>query len=185
MKLLVGLGNQGPKYEKNRHNVGFLFVHFLFESLLPSSHLKQEWKYDKYISAESSILETKENTLIFLKPQNYMNNSGISVGSITKKLNISSNNIIVIHDDLDIPLGKFKLSLGVGPKLHNGISSIEQHLKTTEFYRLRIGVDNRQETGNIPGESYVLLNFLEEEFKILNQTFQEISAQQQFGKLIE
>ena len=107
MKLFVGLGNPGPKYEKNRHNVGFLFVDFLFEHLLPSSRLKQEWKYDKYISAESSILESKEDTLIFLKPQNYMNNSGISVGSITKKMSISQENIIVIHDDLDIPLGSF------------------------------------------------------------------------------
>ena len=77
---------------------------------------------------------------------------------------IKNENLIIVHDDLDIPFGKFHIQFGVGPQLHNGLDSIEDHLKTKDFLRIRIGVDNRNSEQKIPGETYVLNDFTKEEF---------------------
>ena len=87
--------------------------------------------------------------------------------------------LFVAHDDLDIPLGKFKIQKGTGPKLHNGLESIENHLKNSDFYRIRIGVENRDPERRIPGEAYVLQNFTSNENAILNTTFPTIVSRLQ------
>lgn len=168
MILLVGLGNPGKKYKNNRHNVGYMFVDYLTESQNYNSKVK------------------------IIKTDCFMNHSGIFVKKISNIYHLTSNNLIIVHDDLDIPLGKFHIQFGVGPQLHNGLESIEQHLKTKDFWRMRIGVDNRSPKNNylmndrsqdnkspwIEGEKYSLQNFLPDEKKLLEtKIFPKIFAQ--------
>ena len=101
-----------------------------------------------------------------------MNNSGKAVQKLVASYKLQvTNDLIVVHDDLDIPLGKFKIQRGVGPKLHNGIESIENNLGSKDFWRVRMGVDNRMNTGWINGEDYTLQDFHLDERKIFNETF--------------
>ena len=126
MLLIVGLGNPGSKYQNNRHNVGYLFVDYILES------------------KKSKIKNQNLNSKVkIIKTDCYMNESGKFVKKLTNHYSLVTSHLLIIHDDLDIPLGKFHIQFGVGPLLHNGLESIEQHLKTKDFYRVRIGVDNR------------------------------------------
>ncbi len=152
MLLLVGLGNPEKKYENNRHNVGHLFVDYLLESQ------KSKVKSQNYNSKVKII-----------KTDCYMNQSGVFVKKLTTNYQLLTTNLIIVHDDLDIPLGKFHIQFALGPQLHNGLESIENHLKTKDFWRVRIGVDARDQNRWIHGETYVLKNFLPEEKKSLNE----------------
>jgi len=196
MMLIIGLGNPGKKYINNRHNVGYMFVDYLvsLESLRVN-----EFENDKFSNSQLAKLVINNNELILAKPLTFMNNSGIAVGKLVSKLINSPNsqtrqinNLLIIHDDLDIPLGKFHIQFGVGPQLHNGLESIEQHLKTKDFWRIRIGVDNRQPKKTylshgrdidnkqkwIDGETYTLQNFLSQEKKLLeSEIFPKIFSQ--------
>ena len=177
MYLFIGLGNPGVEYHNNRHNAGFMFVDFLANKTNASP-----FKFDKYTNSElstsSDILRTSDfglRTIILVKPQTFMNRSGESVRKYFqshKKLAIS-HELFVAHDDLDIPLGKFKIQKGVGPKMHNGIESIEKAIGTKDFYRIRIGVENRGEN-KIPGETYVLQNFNNNEIQSIPDVFDNI-----------
>ncbi|OGK11958.1 aminoacyl-tRNA hydrolase [Candidatus Roizmanbacteria bacterium RIFCSPLOWO2_01_FULL_37_12] len=171
MKLIVGLGNPGEKYQSNRHNVGFMFVDYIVSSLAGGL----VYSFNKSGNAEYVWTTLKKENVEFYKPMTYMNKSGESVKYAFKKHpDIKPNNIYVVHDDLDIPLGKFKIQKGVGPKLHNGIESIEKKLAFKDFWRVRIGVDNRASTGWIDGEIYTLQDFKPEEKEVVDQSFPEI-----------
>lgn len=141
MILITGLGNPGEKYSNTRHNVGFMFVDWLAQV-----NNLERLKFDKYSNAETiknCPLATEKSQIlaVLAKPQTYMNRSGESIKRIMTDCTIDPGHLIVIHDDLDIELGKFKIQLGVGPKKHNGIASIEEHLKNTRIlestYRCR------------------------------------------------
>jgi PTH1 family peptidyl-tRNA hydrolase len=160
---LIGLGNPDAKYAKNRHNVGFMFVDWL------AKELKATWKYNKYARAELA-----KTDYLLVKPQTYMNNSGESVKKIMSNLQLPASSIFIVHDDLDMRLGNFKVQMGVGPKKHNGVDSIEHHLKTSEFWRIRIGVDNRIQGTGMQGEAYVLSNFSNEELEQVTAIFPKI-----------
>lgn len=188
MILIVSLGNPGEKYQNNRHNVGFMFADYLLDVRRSTLDLRNEMKpftYDKYSHTEIARLgsiespKSKVEDLIIAKPQTYINKSGDSV----KKLLVnysqaegrrSKIDLIVVHDDLDIPLGVFHIQVGRGPLLHNGIVSIEKALGTKDFKRVRIGVDNRKPEARIDGETYVLQDFLPEEKKQLQAVFPKI-----------
>jgi PTH1 family peptidyl-tRNA hydrolase len=142
MKLIVGLGNPGDKYKNNRHNVGHMFV----------DYLKKNFKF-------------QISNFKLIKTDGFMNESGLFVKKLTHKLEI--NNLIIVHDDLDIPLGKFHIQFGTGPQLHNGLESVENHLHSKDFWRLRIGIDNRLPDKKIAGEVYTLKDFTTEEKKRL------------------
>ncbi|MDO8633420.1 MAG: aminoacyl-tRNA hydrolase, partial [Candidatus Wildermuthbacteria bacterium] len=114
MQLIVGLGNPGKKYEKTRHNAGFMVLDELEKKELPQTRL--------------------------LKPDTFMNNSGGAVKKEMQKLKIKNQSLIIIHDDIDIPLGKIKVSKGSGSAGHKGVESIIQSLGTKEFIRIRIGI---------------------------------------------
>jgi PTH1 family peptidyl-tRNA hydrolase len=103
-----------------------------------------------------------------------MNQSGIFIKKLVRNLKLEISNLIVAHDDLDIPLGKFKIQKGTGPQLHNGIESVENSLKAKDFWRIRIGVDARTKENWIDGETYVLQNFKQEELQIIQSVFPEI-----------
>ncbi len=152
MKLLVGLGNPGEKFQNNRHNVGHLFIDYLSDKQLPPG-----------------ILIKKSNS--------YMNESGVSVARLVNENHIELSDLWIAHDDLDIKLGEYKIQLGKGPKLHKGILSIETELEDETFWRIRIGVDNREGESRESGEEYVLQDFSEEEIKILNQAFYRITKE--------
>ena len=184
MYLIVGLGNPGEKYKNNRHNVGFQFIDYLIENLqFPNP------KFQKKLHSEIYQLTINNQQLTLAKPQTFMNLSGQAVKQLSKVYGPKSNNLIIVHDDLDIPLGKFKIQTGVGPRLHNGIESIEKTLKTKDFWRVRIGVDKRPArnathsvAGGKPeswtdGETYVLQNFKWKEKEVTNQTFSKIYDQ--------
>jgi peptidyl-tRNA hydrolase, PTH1 family len=161
MILLVGLGNPGKKYGNNRHNVGYMFVDYILKSQ------KSKVKSQNYNSKVK-----------IMKTDCFMNISGIFVKKLIENYKLKIENLIIIHDDLDIPLGKFHIQFGVGPQLHNGLESIENHLKTKDFYRIRIGVDARKPEQKIPGETYALQNFLPNEKKLLEtEIFPKIFSQ--------
>ena len=124
-------------------------------------------------------MKSKIQILNYIK-QIALNLSEIFVKKLVSHYSLTPNpySLIIVHDDLDIPLGKFHIQFGVGPPLHNGLESIEQHLKTKDFWRVRIGVDNRNPEQKIPGETYVLQNFTEEEIKDLKEViFPKITSQ--------
>lgn len=176
MLLIAGLGNPGNKYTNTRHNVGFLFVDYLINKVG-----KAYWKADTYSNAEivSALLPSGNQQIktILVKPQTYMNRSGESIRVLAKMNSLMSEQIIVAHDDLDLEFGKFKIQAGVGPKKHNGLSSIEQHLHTNNFLRIRIGVDGRQGDRTVTGEEYVLSNFTSEEIHSLQSVFEDIYSE--------
>ena len=153
MKLIVGLGNPGEKYKENRHNVGYMVV----------NEIK-----DKGLRIKNAII-VKTNT--------FMNDSGTSVKEILGKNNISIKNLYVIHDDLDLPLGTWKMQFAKGPKDNGGINSIEQVLGTNNFWRVRVGVDNRGEptfAKATAGKDYVLEDFTLDERVVLDKVINDI-----------
>lgn len=181
MKLFVGLGNPGNRYKKNRHNVGFMLIEYLANKLQPESSFSNSTKF----SSLTNELTVDEDIYIFAEPQTYMNRSGEPVSRLLQFYKVAIDNLVVAHDDLDIPFGKFKIQAGTGPKLHNGLSSIEQLLGTKDFLRIRIGVENRTPDNYMPGEAYVLQNFTQEEHTQLKDIFEKIYQQLQSQRFIK
>jgi PTH1 family peptidyl-tRNA hydrolase len=160
MKLIVGLGNPGDKYFQTRHNVGFMVIDQLLKSLNVTSQYNE--KLDSMIGLSSGN--------IFAKPDTYMNSSGVAVSKLMQEYKTPLSDLWVIHDDLDITLGKYKIQESVGPRVHGGITSIEKTVGK-DFNRVRVGVDNRKE--NIAGEVYVLQKFTPDELLIINSVVDE------------
>ena len=171
MKLIVGLGNPDKKYQNTRHNLGSNILKQFVETLHATSLAKKT-------NLSAKICETGQgaNKTIFTIPTEYMNNSGISVQKIANFYKISPQDIYVIHDDLDLPVGEYRLQFDRGPAGHNGIKSIIENLGTQQFHRLRIGIGKSQT--NVPVEDYVLQPFSQNESDIINsltpKIFEEI-----------
>jgi len=148
MNLIVGLGNPGFKYKKTRHNIGFMII----------DELKKQ-------------IDKKQN--ILLKPLIYMNNSGKEVKAVMEKNKIE--NLIVIHDDIDLPFKEIRISKNSSSAGHKGVQSIINELKTQDFIRIRIGIKSEQKTST---EKFVLEKFTKQEKKglkqIINNAIQEI-----------
>lgn len=134
MKLIVGLGNPSRKYEKTRHNLGFAVLDALLQELTPVK--KTTWQEDK----KSNSLIAKVGDLILVKPQVLMNASGSAVKKLASNFRLPASNIYVVHDDLDLPLGKIKIRKGGGSGGHKGVDSIIKELGTTDFVRFRLGI---------------------------------------------
>jgi PTH1 family peptidyl-tRNA hydrolase len=168
IKLIVGLGNVGREYDQTRHNIGFEFLDFFAKS----SRFQLESKLKAYL--HSILVDNRK--VILAKPSTFMNMSGESVNLIAKYYNIKPEEILVVHDDLDLRLGTYKIQFAKGPKVHNGILSVEKRLGTADFWRLRVGVDNREVSirDYLSGSSYVLSRFAQKEYQIVLDTFQSI-----------
>lgn len=180
MKIIVGLGNPGEKYQYTRHNVGFLALDYLAEKNCPD---KPHWEENKKLKA----LIFKHHDQLFIKPLTFMNNSGQTVRAVLdyykllpKRLGLLkiknsdlSETLTVIQDEVDLDLGKSKISINSGSAGHRGIESIIAHLKTKNFRRLRIGI-NSPLRGRIPTESFVLQKFNKQELEIINEVFKNI-----------
>jgi PTH1 family peptidyl-tRNA hydrolase len=165
MKLIVGLGNPGYLYARHRHNIGFMCVGHLGKLFRISFDRKQG-------NARTGMGAIARNNVILARPQTYMNASGESVSVLMKKLNISPADLIVIHDDLDLPVGKIRLRLGGGSGGHKGIESIIQRLGTRDFNRVRVGIGRPDADSDTAKEeaviSYVLSDFTPEEKEIID-----------------
>lgn len=132
MKLVVGLGNPGKEYGHTRHNVGWLMLDMLAG--------EESWSASK--KAQAAVIKTDidGHRVELLKPTTFMNNSGQAVAYAVKKYDAGLNDVIVIHDDKDIPLGELRVQKGRGAAGHNGVQSIIDHLGSNDFWRIRIGV---------------------------------------------
>ncbi len=135
MILVVGLGNPGEKYANSRHNLGFTVVDELARKILPLA--KTEWQFDKKSNAE---LVKVNPQLILAKPQTFMNASGLAVSRISQYYKISTPDIWVVHDEVDLPLGKMKIRIGGAAAGHRGVESIIQQLGANQFTRFRLGI---------------------------------------------
>jgi PTH1 family peptidyl-tRNA hydrolase len=173
MRLIVGLGNPGIEYEKTRHNAGFLAINAL------SDKYKLAWSLSKKCRSELA----RTNEVILAKPETFMNNSGEAVRTILsyykllpKKLGFFlsknadfSQSLIVIHDDIDIELGQYKISQDSRSAGHKGVESIISQLKTKNFIRLRLGI-HAPSAISIPTEKFVLQKFNTTEMDIIFAT---------------
>jgi len=163
MKLIVGLGNPGIKYEKTRHNIGWRIIEELAHQIET-----EQWKMEMRFNAFEAQKNINQEKVILTKPQTFMNNSGLSVKSAVDYYKIPIENILVIHDEIDLPLGKIKIQKERGSAGHKGIESIIEHLGTNDFNRMRVGIkSNKQET--IETEKFVLQKFTPEEEEIIQE----------------
>lgn len=177
MKVVIGLGNPGDKYKNTRHNVGFIAVDFFI------SQLGLDWTMNKKVNA----LICKDGDIVYMKPQTFMNNSGRSVqavlsyykllpkkfGFIKQKDFDLSEILTVIHDDIDIDLGKIKESINSRSAGHNGVQSIINYLSTKNFKRIRIGVKTEM-LEKTPVDKFVLQNFGNEELEEINSVIKNL-----------
>ena len=157
MKLIVGLGNKGNEYNNTRHNVGFMVV----DNYINKNNLTLKSKLDG-LYAETIINGEK---VIFLKPQNYINLSGDVISKYIKYFKIDIKDILVIHDDMDLEIGTFKIRYKGGSAGHNGLKNIESNLKTNEYKRIKIGISKN----NIDKIDYVLGKFNSLELSKINK----------------
>ncbi len=167
--LIVGLGNPGEKYSKTRHNMGFIVVDYLADIF------GVKWNKSK-TDADLAVYNNDQFKILLLKPTSYMNLSGGPVQAICSYYKILLDNVIVIHDDLDLETGRLKYKVGGGSAGHNGIKSIDQSI-SNNYQRIRIGIGKPQniEAKNIEVSDYVLAKIKDEELTILNNAIEKIA----------
>lgn len=161
MRLIVGLGNPGKKYAETRHNVGFMAVDSLAEKI--------EGSFRKKFRAESLVAQAQiaGEKLILAKPQTFMNLSGGAVRFLLKQNGLSTKELIVVADEIDLPLGEIRLRERGSAGGHNGLRSVIESLETEDFPRIRIGVCG--ERGDQQTAEYVLSRFWVEELKVIKE----------------
>ena len=162
MKIIVGLGNPGSKYTHTRHNAGFLAIdHFL--KGVETIHCQSKFK--------SAICEVhfSATKTFFIKPQSYMNNSGIAVKEVLDFYKVQLKDLLVIHDEKDLSFGTIKYTESSRSAGHNGVQDIIDQLGTQDFARIRIGIESRSHDSKVPTDEYVLQKFTEDEFRKLNK----------------
>jgi peptidyl-tRNA hydrolase, PTH1 family len=174
MKLIVGLGNPGRGYAHNRHNVGFICLNHFART--------QGIRFDKKQGkARIGTGEVAGNKVVLAKPQTYMNLSGESVSHLIKKFDIKLNDLLIIHDDLDLPLGRIRIRYGGSSGGHKGIDSIINELGSQDFIRLRVGIgrptENEGATEFSDNEiiTYVLGDFTPDEKQTIAQAIAKVS----------
>ena len=170
--IIVGLGNPGAEYENTRHNTGRMILDiFRQKNNLP------EWQEDKKLKS----LISKKNKITLLLPETFMNKSGEAIAKIIKSKK-AAESLVVIHDDLDLPLGRFKISFNRGAGGHRGVQSIVKTLKTEAFTRIRVGIASATPSGKIQkpiGEKavidFILGKFKDKELETFKKTAKKIS----------
>jgi PTH1 family peptidyl-tRNA hydrolase len=155
MKLIVGLGNPGKEYSRNRHNAGFIIVDEI------ASKNSLPWENSSKFDADVDI----SKDFILAKPQTFMNKSGEAVSKILNFYKIDLKDLYVIHDDVDLPFGEVKKQLGAGSAGHKGVESIIEKVGTQDFWRIRIGIGRPSD--NTPVEDWVLRDFNSEELTLV------------------
>ncbi|MDD3662568.1 MAG: aminoacyl-tRNA hydrolase [Candidatus Pacebacteria bacterium] len=171
MILIIGLGNKGKVYEKTRHNVSWVVFNYLNGDL--------DWQPNKYAKSLLATTSFDDKDIVFVKPETFMNKSGEVLDYFKKEYKVSVDDLIIIHDDIDLPLGKIKVSYDRGDGGHNGVKSIMNNLGSASFIRIRIGVSILDENNNLHKPD-VLGLFSKEEMKMIKE---KISPE--VGKIIE
>ena len=198
MILIVGLGNPGKKYPKTRHNAGFMTVDNLQLTIDKFSDWKSSKKLKSLIAAgqmskvknqkpsQAKRGEAEDETksqrplkIILAKPQTFMNNSGVAVKKLIKNLKIKIKNLIVLHDDIDLPLSKIRIVKNRGAGGHKGVESIIRELKTKNFARFRVGICPKSGKPR-NSERFVLQNFTKEEEKVIRETIKKTAKAVEF-----
>ncbi len=179
MKLIVGLGNPGEKYKHTRHNAGFLAI----DRTIADLGLKiEDLKFNALlleVNSEHSDAIRRFGSLILVKPQTFMNLSGEAVKAIGDfyKINYTTD-LLVIHDDVDLPFGEMRTTTSSSAAGHNGVQNIIYSLGTKDFHRIRVGVENRADKKIPPTEAFVLQNFTDEELaKLHADVFPKVNQQ--------
>lgn len=174
MKTIVGLGNPGEEYTRARHNAGRMALeHFAGKNDFPEWDFSK--KYESLVSEPSSAKASagkgkiKKEGILLLLPETFMNNSGKAVK------NLSAKNTIVLHDDIDLPLGKIKISFGRGSGGHKGVESIIRALKSRDFWRIRIGVSPKKKPERKKIPDFLLSPMRKLDFETLKKSFKKIS----------
>jgi len=162
MILFVGLGNPGSQYENTRHNIGFRVIDKLVDDSIARDISKTSF-HGKLNRASNSL---------FLKPTTFMNLSGKSVQPVKNFFKIDLEDIIVIHDDIDLPFGAVRFKKGGGHGGHNGLRSLDTHI-TKEYLRVRVGVGKPEHKSQV--SDYVLHDFSEEEYKVLDRLIAHVA----------
>jgi len=166
MFLIVGLGNPGKKYQNNRHNVGFMAI----DAIANCHKLEQQSSQYKADVYKGSIGGSK---VIAIKPMTFMNDSGKSVSGFANFFKIPPENILVIHDELDLDLGRVKLNIGSGTAGHNGLKSINTMI-ANKYMKLRIGIGHPQSRELVTG--YVLEDFTKDENVVIQEILSKVSG---------
>ncbi len=174
MKLIIGLGNPGRFYANNRHNIGFACLNYFAK--------QQGIRFDrKQCRARTGTGRVDGTQVVLAKPQTYMNLSGQAVSRLAKKFSISPDDLIVIHDDLDLPLGKVRTRLGGGSAGHKGIEAIIAELGSQDFIRIKVGIgrpepyEDASEIGEADTIRYVLGDFAPDEKQTINLAIAKVS----------
>ena len=165
--LIVGLGNPGRKYAQNRHNAGF---HCL-DRLAEQYQVAFDTQRDK---AEVAVGRVAGRRAILAKPQTYMNDSGVSVGALARFYKVEPAQVLVVYDDLDLPQGTLRLRPRGSAGGHRGMLSIMQHLGTSDFARLRVGIG--RPPGRMPPKAYVLQDFSADEWAVMAEVYDRAVA---------
>lgn len=163
MKIIVGLGNPGKEYDSTRHNLGFMALDFYLQSNHHLWHTRQKFQSVCF----------KQDDIIFLKPQTFYNDVGISVKKCADYHKVSYSNIYVICDDFNLEFGKIRFRQNGSAGGNNGLKSIIYHLKTPDFPRIRIGTNNESLKKQLGDTGFVLGKFTSEEFNQLSNIFLE------------
>lgn len=170
MKIVVGLGNVGEKYLKTRHNCGFLALDE-FTKQLEANGTEVSWKNESKLDAEIAKVNSNSEKILLVKPTTFMNLSGESISKIMNFYKESKENLIVIYDDIDLPLGKIRVREKGSAGTHNGMKSIIQCLGNEDFKRIRIGIESRGELAPKQQDlaDFVLGNFTKEEYPLISE----------------
>jgi PTH1 family peptidyl-tRNA hydrolase len=161
--LIVGLGNPGRKYSGNRHNAGFHVV----DRLAAACGLHFDSQRSRALLAQGQIEGVR---VALVKPQTYMNRSGEAVGGVARFFKVPPEQVLVIYDELDLPLGTLRLRPKGGAGGHQGMANVIAHLNTQDFPRLRIGIG--RPPGQLPPEAYVLQDYGQDQKPVIEQTYQ-------------
>ena len=167
--LIVGLGNPGADYARTRHNAGFLVADKLAE------RWRASWTYEKKFSARLASVQRNDRRVLLCEPQTYMNSSGEAVGAVMAFYQVVATALLVVVDDADLPLGEIRLRPGGSSGGHHGLESIEQHLGTRDYARLRIGIGRHSGAREITG--YVLGRFSSTEAALVDRVLTVASDQ--------
>lgn len=159
MKIVVGLGNPGNEYSGTRHNVGFMAI----------DELARQWGISSWKKRNQALIAEYrgEEPVVLIKPQTYMNLSGVAVGELARWYKVAPEDVIVIFDDMDLPIGRLRLRMKGGSGGHRGIESLLTHLPNGNFQRVRIGIDRPPTNWQVV--DYVLSGFTSVEEPLLNE----------------
>ncbi len=168
MKLIIGLGNQGENYKKTRHNIGFRTLDYF-----QKKNNSTPWHMDKKFNSLISFANINSEKIILAKPQTFMNNSGQAVSGLVSYYKIKTEDIIVIHDDIDLLSEQIKIQANRGAAGHKGVESIIKQLGDKNFTRIRIGINPKEKEEKIDTEKFVLEKFSQKEEERIEQTMEK------------